>query len=801
MASDGRRSEVQEEIGSGQSSSDESELIGEASEVASSRRASRDGSPHSVSRSPARDIRDDLKQVFAEGSRLQLSEQARAQVGSLLCAIASKYVGVRFASQDGQQSSSANQVSASSFETDPSAGFSQAGADECAEESHLARPATALRASRGPSPSHDGADESMHAYAQWLKAELAAESAGEVEDEPDEPQADAGPALADELDKANPGALPSVAPPTRELGPSARAANPTKRRVAAKRRPSAPAVAQRAERAPSRISVSVRCAVLVGREVWVVARDTGSIMIYDARSAAHRDTVLCLHHMVTAMAAATSQRTRTVWAGTESGSVLLYDAATRGVVREITRQHAGAVQAIAVQRAPSASGGGGAYSGLVVSGGSDRRLCVWDAKGSLKKAYQGHAGAVRCVLILGAHIWSGGDDGTVRVWDLAHAIFHLARSEACVAELRGEHSGAVRALLPTGPGHVISASDDGSVCKWEGAPHFSCVLRVVCAGTPTALMPMGLKLWVCCGRAGIEVRDCLSLQLCETLPAANLKEADGGGVGALGALRVHAVERRTAWTWMPNEPHGTVWEREEGEATLSVDEYAAALAQAEAAAQQLDEHFRTLAQLRTQTRNEALRALAVKAALAHELEGALALCAAKARELDALSAEFMAQQAADLDEQRQLHALCEQLEATNARQQAAHALALREAAEREAALRRELLEAQLERERAREERDEAQGQLSEAFCERDMLRLRGSQLQLELHETRSEVSTLRRNDATVSAFLALASSTSGSAAVEASGEPATPRSATVVSRAHMLGAESLLRPSIAEGAE
>ncbi|KAG8469779.1 hypothetical protein KFE25_006234 [Diacronema lutheri] len=795
------------------------------SEVASSQRGSGDGSPRALARSRVRSGASELARMAStlgrENSLQRLAPVARAQVGSLLRAIAAKYTGEQ---REPPSAHCAHFASAGSvvFGSDPSmlGAPSQSGAaPEHADAVSLMQPVPSRRASRGPSPAHEGADESMQAYAQWLRAEMAAEadSAAEVDDEPPDEPAHAAPNGHDAVEFTqvgglNPAAMLTAAPPVRDIGPSPRVGTAHRRRAPVRRKSGAPA--PRAERAPVRVNVSVRCAVLVGKEVWIVARDTGSIMIFDAASATHRDTVLSLHHMLTTLAAARSRRALTVWAGTEAGSVLLYDAQSRAVVREITRLHAGAVRSIAVQRALPAPGGSlpppAAPSGLVVSAGSDRRLCVWDSEGRLKRAYQGHTGAVRCVLILGAHIWSGADDGTVRVWDLAHAIFNLAQSEACIATLRGEHAGAVRALISTGPAHVISASEDGAVCKWQGAPHFACVLRTTCAGAPSALVPMGLRLWVCCGRAGIHVLDALTLEPRETLRAkdALAAAADAGmGAGAVGALRTHAVERRIVWAWVPGEPSAVVWEREEAEARLSLDEYAAALADAAATRAQLDEHLKTLARLRKQTRNDAFRALAVTAALARELEDALALGAAKARELDELSQAFIEQQAADLDEQRQLHALCGQLEDANRQQEAAHARALADAAAREDALRRELLQARLDRADAREKLDTAHSRLSEALCERDMLRLNGSQLSLELRESLSELSTLRRNDSNVTAespssaaaMLRLASATLASTTLGSVGGGSsasrehTPRAP--VSRAQMAVADAFLASS------
>ena len=41
------------------------------------------------------------------------------------------------------------------------------------------------------------------------------------------------------------------------------------------------------------------------------------------------------------------------------------------------------------------------------------------------KTFSGHTGGVRALLVVGLEIWSGSDDGTLRVWDAACALFQL----------------------------------------------------------------------------------------------------------------------------------------------------------------------------------------------------------------------------------------------------------------------------------------------------------------------------------------------------------------------------------------
>ncbi|KAF4569433.1 hypothetical protein EYR36_009224 [Pleurotus pulmonarius] len=94
-----------------------------------------------------------------------------------------------------------------------------------------------------------------------------------------------------------------------------------------------------------------------------------------------------------------------------------------------------------------------------VSGGRDRAAFVWDVKrgvwdtdyGIERHVLCGHTGRVYCVAIDGTRIVSGGEDKTVRVWD--------AKSGNCEVII-SEHSGLV-GQLQLSPTHVVSAGVDG----------------------------------------------------------------------------------------------------------------------------------------------------------------------------------------------------------------------------------------------------------------------------------------------------------------------------------------------------
>jgi hypothetical protein len=110
--------------------------------------------------------------------------------------------------------------------------------------------------------------------------------------------------------------------------------------------------------------------------------------------------------------------------------------------------HKGGVWGVAV------SGDGG----VVVSGGSDKTVRVWDVgSGRLLHTLEGHTDWVRGVAVSGDGrvVVSGGDDRTVRVWDVANGkLLHT---------LEG-HTDWVQGVSVSADGWIlVSGSDDGTV--------------------------------------------------------------------------------------------------------------------------------------------------------------------------------------------------------------------------------------------------------------------------------------------------------------------------------------------------
>lgn len=169
--------------------------------------------------------------------------------------------------------------------------------------------------------------------------------------------------------------------------------------------------------------------------------------------------MLCgIHHSILSLA----QVGDAVWAGTQSGAILIYAASSRELRAEVrvgglplpqargtlmpshtrhqVRHHSGGVHCIAASRRL------GTPTGFAVSGSADFKVVMHDpATAALKKRFAGHSGAVRAVVVLGINIWSGADDHTIRVWDGGAGLFGLG-CDPCVACLTG-HSAPVRAAI------------------------------------------------------------------------------------------------------------------------------------------------------------------------------------------------------------------------------------------------------------------------------------------------------------------------------------------------------------------
>jgi hypothetical protein len=96
-----------------------------------------------------------------------------------------------------------------------------------------------------------------------------------------------------------------------------------------------------------------------------------------------------------------------------------------------------------------------------VSGGDDGTVRVWNLATGVEQTLTGHGGPVRAAAVSadGARAVSGGDDGTVRVWNLATGVEQR--------QITG-HRGPVHAVAVSADGaRAVSGGDDGTVRVWN----------------------------------------------------------------------------------------------------------------------------------------------------------------------------------------------------------------------------------------------------------------------------------------------------------------------------------------------
>jgi WD40 repeat protein len=111
--------------------------------------------------------------------------------------------------------------------------------------------------------------------------------------------------------------------------------------------------------------------------------------------------------------------------------------------------HTGAVTAVA------------AHGDALVSGGEDGTVRIWDlAEGRAVRQRRGHAGWVYAVAISpdGRTIASAGDDMTIRLW-------RLDTGES--TGILSGHRRRIRGLAFAADGRLVSGAEDGSACLWD----------------------------------------------------------------------------------------------------------------------------------------------------------------------------------------------------------------------------------------------------------------------------------------------------------------------------------------------
>eukprot|EP01059_Diplonema_ambulator_P001860 TRINITY_DN11557_c0_g1_i1.p1 TRINITY_DN11557_c0_g1~~TRINITY_DN11557_c0_g1_i1.p1 ORF type:complete len:749 (+),score=189.07 TRINITY_DN11557_c0_g1_i1:59-2305(+) len=211
-----------------------------------------------------------------------------------------------------------------------------------------------------------------------------------------------------------------------------------------------------------------------------------------------------------------------VWVGFSDGFIRVFSYVTDMLLSEMIH-HNGPVTAVLADGA------------VVYSAGHDWKIIQWSAE-ALRSVttYTGHRNAVRCLTMSPMCLVSGGDDGTVRLWNA---------SRMC---LKGGHLGSVLSIAAVNDA-IWSAGDDGVLCVWD---HASGALRNKLAGHKapvTSLLAVegGRILWSTDKHGVVIIWDTHAVQMLQRMSP---DSSDWQRNGITASCVVHRAVNWRVWT-------------------------------------------------------------------------------------------------------------------------------------------------------------------------------------------------------------------------------------------------------------
>jgi len=353
---------------------------------------------------------------------------------------------------------------------------------------------------------------------------------------------------------------------------------------------------------------------LVGEKVWCAQVDDNeangvhSILIRDLETGKVPEGVktVTLHSefKVSTMCAihdGNERRPTEVWVGMRSGVISVHGCVTTTCFKEI-RHHQGVVTAITVEKSGE----------CIWSGGEDFGIAVWDIKGRHLWNLDGHRGKIHFMLPMGPRMWSGAQDGCIRVWsngstDCLHqmpactekkpdqeALFVEFDSKQAVKNMAqyGSPTAAVRAGESVWVGY-----DNGTVRVWSSLGHH--LMEAIPDVAPrlkrvSSMQLMGEHVWASGQADGIYVFDRASMK--------RLHVHKGHGSYINQICRVGWFERRVLWSVSRGEAKVNIWEKVTSE--RGPDGYAERAANLITETKSLEEHRQHLAGVMETMRDE-----------------------------------------------------------------------------------------------------------------------------------------------------------------------------------------------------
>jgi WD40 repeat protein len=312
----------------------------------------------------------------------------------------------------------------------------------------------------------------------------------------------------------------------------------------------------------------VRAACVVSsKHVWTGQRDGVVVRDIDKGSEVHRVDTGVFTTGVWSMCLVL----KTVWVGTATGPILRYKTKNRKEIASIIK-HQGGVYAIFYSK----------ISNSVFSCSNDFTVVQWKPKGAFLKHFTGHKNGVRGAIAVGPKLWTCSDDCTVRVWDLASsscdAVIDHRRSVGLLATEAASSAGGSRdastgsaLCLATDGECVWTGADDGCMRVFSLSPPYRCIAATTAASAAqglgetvsseghriTSVAVMGGVMWAVGQDRGIGIWDR------NKFGAPRLLRRLPGHTSFVNSLcRVKCIETRTIWSLSSGDNSLRVWRQE-----------------------------------------------------------------------------------------------------------------------------------------------------------------------------------------------------------------------------------------------